>query len=42
MTMTYNHTGIPVAEKLDGMVKVDTFKVWVTPADQHPYKIEYL
>lgn len=40
--MTYDHTGIPVLEKLDGMVFVAPLKVWITDASAHPYKIEFL
>ncbi|MBQ9431843.1 MAG: hypothetical protein IJU44_09860 [Kiritimatiellae bacterium] len=40
--MTYNHTGIPVYEKTDNMVFIESLKVWITDAASHPYKIEYL
>ncbi len=40
--MTYIHTGIPVSEKLDDMVFVEPFRVWVTAADKDPYQIELL
>lgn len=40
--MTYHHTGIPVFEKMDGMMFVDSLKVWVTDAGASPYKVEFL
>ena len=40
--MTYHHTGIPVFEKLDDMIFIEPLKVWITEADKHPYKIEFL
>ena len=40
--MTYHHTGIPVFEKMEGMMYVEPLKVWVTDAGANPYKIEWL
>ena len=40
MEKTYMHTGIPVAEKLDGMVYMSGLKVWISNNEE--YKIEYL
>jgi hypothetical protein len=40
--MTYHHTGIPVFDKLDGMIFIEPLKVWITEADKHPYKVEWL
>ncbi len=40
--MTYQHTGIPVFEKMEGMMYVDSLKVWVTDAGASPYKVEFL
>ena len=40
--MTYHHTGIPVFEKMEGMMFVEPLKVWVTDAGKSPYKIEWL
>ena len=40
MEKTYMHTGIPVAEKMDGMVYMEGLKVWICNNDE--YKIEYL
>ena len=40
--MTYHHTGIPVFEKLEGMVYVEPLKVWITDAGASPYKVEFL
>ena len=40
MEKTYMHTGIPVAEKMDGMSYMEGLKVWICNNDE--YKIEYL
>ena len=40
MEKTYMHTGIPVAEKMDGMTYMEGLKVWICNNDE--YKIEYL
>ncbi|HPO37091.1 MAG TPA: hypothetical protein PL176_03715 [Kiritimatiellia bacterium] len=40
--MTYHHTGIPVFEKLEDMIFIEPLKVWITEADKHPYKVEFL
>jgi hypothetical protein len=40
--MTYHHTGIPVFEKMDGMVYMDALKVWISDAGANPYKVEFL
>jgi len=40
--MTFEHTGIPVFEKMEGMMFVEPLKVWVTDAGASPYKIEWL
>ena len=40
MEKTYMHTGIPVKEKLDGMVYMAGLKVWISNNEE--YKIEYL
>ena len=40
--MTYHHTGIPVFEKLEGMMFVDSLKVWITDAGANLYKVEFL
>ena len=40
--MTYHHTGIPVFEKMEGMMYVEPLKVWVTDAGVSPYKVEWL
>ena len=40
--MTYHHTGIPVFEKMEGMVFVEPLKVWVSDAGASAYKIEWL
>ena len=40
MEKTYMHTGIPVKEKLDGMVYMSGLKVWISNNEE--YKIEYL
>ncbi len=40
MEKTYMHTGIPVAEKMDGMAYMAGLKVWI--CNNEEYKIEYL
>ena len=40
MEKTYMHTGIPVAEKMEGMNYMPGLKVWISNNDE--YKIEYL
>ncbi len=40
MEKTYMHTGIPVAEKMEGMTYMPGLKVWIGNNDE--YKIEYL
>ena len=40
MEKTYMHTGIPVAEKMDGMAYMEGLKVWI--CNNEEYKIEYL
>jgi hypothetical protein len=40
--MAYLHTGIPVFDKQDDMIFIEPLKVWITDADKHPYKIEWL
>ena len=40
MEKTYMHTGIPVKEKLDGMVYMSGMKVWISNNEE--YKIESL
>ena len=40
MEKTYMHTGIPVAEKMEGMNYMPGLKVWICNNDE--YKIEYL
>lgn len=40
--MTYHHTGIPVGEQLEDMMYIEPLKVWVTGADDSPYKVEFL
>ena len=40
MEKTNMHTGIAVAEKMDGMVYMEGLKVWICNNDE--YKIEYL
>ena len=40
MEKTYMHTGIPVAEKMDGMNFMEALRVWI--CNNEEYGIEYL
>lgn len=40
--MEYMHTGVPLPEKIEGMMFVEPLKVWVTDAATHPYAVEFL
>jgi hypothetical protein len=40
MEKTYLHTGIPVAEKMDGMMYMESLRVWI--ANNTDYGVEYL
>jgi len=38
----FNHIGLPTTEKQPNETFVPATKVWVTPWDAHPYKVEFL
>lgn len=40
--MKYLHTGMPIGEKLEGMMYMEPLKVWVTDASKDKYGIEFL
>ena len=40
--MNLHHIGIPVFEKQEDMIYVESIKVWVTDCATSKYKIEYL
>lgn len=39
---TFNHVGIVLKEKMDGMIYVEPLKVHITDCEQSPNKIEFL
>ena len=39
---TFNHVGIILKEKMDGMIYVEPLKVHITDCSQSPNKIEFL
>ncbi len=40
--MKLHHVGIPVFEKQEDMIFIESIKVWVTDSANSKYKIEYL
>lgn len=40
--MKYMHTGMPIGEKLDNMIYVESLKVWITDASKDKYAVEFL
>ena len=39
---TFNHVGMVLKEKMDGMIYVEPLKVYITDCSQSPNKIEFL
>lgn len=42
MNPIYDHFGIPIKEKLDGMIYYPEYKVWHTNYELDPYRIEWI
>ncbi len=40
--MQFDHVGIPTAEKKPGEQFVEATRVWITDAQKHPYRVEWL
>ncbi|MBR6814506.1 MAG: hypothetical protein IKM69_01670 [Alistipes sp.] len=38
----FNHVGIPLKEKMEGMIYAEPLKVYITDCSQSPNKIEFL
>lgn len=40
--MKFHHVGIPVFEKMDGMMYAEVLKVWFTDTAATPYNVEFV
>lgn len=40
MKYQYDHFGVPVSEKCEGMIHFPEFKVWCTDYEKDPFRIE--
>ena len=40
--MEFDHIGIPAGEKRDGMRFLESKRLWLTSAADHPYRVEWL
>jgi hypothetical protein len=38
----FDHVGIPVGEKRDGMRFLESKRLWLTSPGDHPYRVEWL
>lgn len=42
MEYIYDHFGVPVLEKQEGMLYFSEYKVWCSSYEKHPYRIEWI
>jgi hypothetical protein len=42
MDMKVDHIGVPTTKPKEGETWISETRVWVTPADNHPFRIEWL
>ena len=40
--MEFDHIGVPIGERRDGMRYLETTRCWLTPVSAHPYRVEWL
>ena len=40
--MQFDHVGIPTTEQQPGMTFVEATRVWITDAQKHPFRVEWL